>query len=256
MILSSDPLETAEVALANLVATYEAIGLALDGAFRIEGDGYRGVLSPIHHGAGNFALARNLGAHSARELAKIAYEKPELFIYLLPGDDETASSESLRRAGFRIFAVQAVMARSAEPLKLPRRSRLVEATSASARMELMDFLTKQFFEYQPRSFRMHLAVATARAEACRLFELRDRRLRVAGAMTTELQGAFGIYDVAVRDGYRGAGLGGELVEDLLTLIPEDSRIATLQCLRPLIPWYGRYGFEPVGEMTTFVLDER
>lgn len=255
MILSSDPSEAAEIALANLVGTYEAIGLALDGAFRLDGDRYRGVLSPIQHGVGNFALARNLGAHSARELGRIARERPELFVYLLPGEDEAAASEALRRAGFRIFAVQAIMARSPEPLVLPRRSRMVEATSASARMELMDFLTKQFFEFQPRSFRMHLAVATARAPECRLFEIRDRRLRVAGAMTTELQGAFGIYDVAVRDGYRGAGLGRELLEDVLAMIPESSKIATLQCLRPLMSWYGRYGFTPVGEMTTFVMDE-
>ena len=253
-----DPIRDAETALANLVATYEAIGLALEGAFRFDGEGYRGVLSAIQHGAGNFALVRNPGPRAARELAAIAGERPELFIYLLPsatGDSDAAAAESLRRAGFRLFAVQAVMARPAIPLELHRRSRMVEATGISPRIELMDFLTKQFFEYHPREFRMHLAVATARAEVCRLFEIRDRRLRVAGAMTTELQGAYGLYDLAVRDGYRGAGLGRELLNDLLSNIPERTRLVTLQCLRPLIPWYERAGFAPVGEMATFVRDE-
>ena len=56
MILAPEILDAREAALANLVATYEAIGLSLEGAFRIDGEGYRGVLSPIRHGAGNFAL--------------------------------------------------------------------------------------------------------------------------------------------------------------------------------------------------------
>ena len=253
--LERDPLALRETALANLVATYEAIGLALEGAFRFDGEGYRGVLSPIQHGVGNFALVRNPGPRAARELAAIGRERPELFVYLLPGESDAAASESLRRAGFGVFAVQAVMGRPPEPLVLHRRSRMVEAATLAARIELMDFLTKQFFEYQPRAFRMHLAVATARAEACRLVEIRDRRLRVAGAMTTELQGAYGLYDVAVRDGYRGAGLGRELLEDLLSLIPPTARLVTLQCLRPLVAWYERVGFGTLGEMTTFVMQE-
>ncbi len=231
--------------------TYEAIALTMEGAFRVEGEGYRGVLSPVAHGVCNLVFAHDPSPGAARELAGIAREKPELFVYLLPSPDAPAYAETLRRAGFATHAVQAVMVRGTEPPP-PRRSRLVEAVTLSARVELMEFLTKQFFEFGTREFRGRLAVATTRAEACRLWELRERRLRVAGAMTTLLGGAYGLYDVAVRDGYRGDGLGSELVLDLLARTPPEARLATLQCARPLAGWYAAFGFETVGEMTTFV----
>lgn len=245
-----------EVALANVVRTYEAIALSLEGAFRIEGEGYRGVLSPVPHGVANMVFALDPTPSAAHELARIAEEKPELFVYLLPSKGEPVYAETIRRAGFRVHAIQAMMVRPNAPYPTPtwgpRRSRLVEAETLSQRIELMEFLTKQFFEFGTREFRGHLAVATTRAAVCRLWEIRERRLRVAGAMTTLLGGGYGLYDVAVRDGYRGAGLGRELVMDLLTRAPAEARLATLQCHRPLLGWYEALGFESVGEMTTFV----
>ena len=116
----------------------------------------------------------------------------------------------------------------------------------------MEFLTKQFFEFGTREFRSTLSVATTRTAVCRLWEIRERRLRVAGAVTTLLGGGYGLYDVAVRDGYRGAGLGSELVTDLLTRAPAEAKLATLQCHLPLLGWYEGLGFTSVGDMTTFV----
>lgn len=237
-------------AIANLRATYVALGLAVPGAYRLEGNGYEGVLGPEAHGVCNFAVVETISPATASELANVARESPAFCIYFLApeGSENRSGAETLRRAGFGNPSIQKVLIREYCPTA--PEAALDRIERAEERRELSDLLTHIFFEFAPLQFRRVMAQATADAAGTQLFAWREGGEVLGGAMACATSETWGLYDVGVKEPFRGRGIGRRIVEGVANLAPYGSRFVTLQCHRPLAPWYKAMGFEEVAEMTT------
>lgn len=254
---AGDPL--GPVAIANLIGTYTALGLAVPGAFSFEGDGYSGVVSPEPHGVCNFAVVTKATPFGATELARLAGDSPAFCVYAVtdPKTNPTEAkrtAETFRRAGFGEPVVQSVMAR--EPCPAAPEPSLLEVKAYAERHELAAFLARVFFEFGPEEFRAVLGQATADGEGARLFAWREGEETLGGAMASAAGGAWGLYDIAVRETSRRRGIGRRLVEAVAALAPFGSEAVSLQCHRPMTPWYAGMGFRPLAEMTTLRLIRR
>lgn len=246
--------DLAKAAIANLIGTYTALGLAVPESYPFSGDGYAGVLSPAPHGVANFAVLHRPTPEAARELAGLAAESPAFCLYLIsdperdPGIARRAA-EIVRRAGFADPTPQAVMTRLPHAVA-PSESNVTEVgPEIGARDELTRLLARVFFEFAPEPFRDVLARATARAEGGRLFAWREGDEIIGGAMAHPAAEAWGLYDIAVTEPWRRRGIGARLVRAVAAEAPDGAPIS-LQCHRPLQAWYERLGFVAVAQMTT------
>ena len=125
-----------------------------------------------------------------------------------------------------------------------------EARSMPERLLAARFMTETFFGKTSVESRNLVTDATANCKH-RLYAWRDGEGIAAAVMLSETAGVLGLYNLCVRPDVRERGYGSDAVGFIQELAAEKGLAVVLQCQPELVDWYGKRGFDPVGELRAF-----
>jgi ribosomal protein S18 acetylase RimI-like enzyme len=243
------------VARRCLLATYESLASAVPETKFEEKYGWRLVLGPEDMSFCNCAGGFDLGAPDARravrELALKSIERPALVVYSITGDQPETIPAVLEEEGFRTKHQLVQMA--LRPTPIEPEADLKEAPNMILRRSIAMFMSTQFFSSSPREYRRKISQATA-ASNHRIFAYGHLHAPAGAVMTSESEESLGIFNLCVREGIRGEGLGTRMVKTLQAEAAEKGLPIILQCEAGLTNWYERLGFEKIGIVRWYRFD--
>jgi ribosomal protein S18 acetylase RimI-like enzyme len=238
-----------------LLATYVGLASSVEGAEVIEREDWTLCLGPPEVKFCNFAAKFDIKSDgSFRELLQIARSRstPEegcCVTFMVCGEDQPSDlAFRLALAGFgsRYELHHFVWSPQWPPAPAEPALRLKEATLLRERVKAAQFMAYQFFPHRSKRDREPMVEATVHS-GHRLFYLQDLPGRLTGAMMiSSTNEANGLYNVCVRGGNRGRGIGRRLVRSAQELAKAEGRPLYLQCTDDLMSWYEQLGFTELG----------
>jgi ribosomal protein S18 acetylase RimI-like enzyme len=246
-------IEIVQLASENLLNTYFALGLAIPNTTMIQEEGYRACMGEFDHPICNFAARLNLDPWSAKQLRELAAKKKVFNVYSLPTDQPRHVSELLHRCDFRVTyrLVQMV----AEPTRSHHGPTMRRSESIEKRLDTATFMTEQFFNRHPETFRARVAHATADAGEMELYELLVYDRRCGAVMLCPGENFVGVYNLCVASENRGVGLGRQITGWALSEAFKRGKLVTLQCDSLLQGWYSDQGFRTTGTIDVYTLSK-
>lgn len=236
----------------NLLETYARLGRAVPGATIEEKPEYLLCSGEFGHPVCNFAARLRLGPGTANELASIASQRLSFHLYRLPTDEPQNIDIFLSAAGFEDrHMLKQMVGSNCEGAEAD----IEWATTAATRLEVAEFMIRQFFAKKSADFRERLALTVALAHDLELVSLREGAGFVAAAMLCASERMLGFYNVCVSAPMRGRGVGTKLVNRLIHEANQRNLTPTLQCELQLAPWYKSLGFTECGEVRVLALGD-
>lgn len=242
-----------EAAIGNLRKTYLAIGLATDGAKKIEMDGAVVCVSSQNHPVGNFAVVDRCDDLTAKDLALYAGSKDAFHLYVTPDAAKNGTAVALSKRGFRPVHSLQVMWAAAPPLANPIKIELIQTDEL--RRVVADYMADQFFARRGMQIAECVAEAT-HGSGLDLCEIRVGHDRVGVVMLASDEKTLGIYNLVVAPNLRNRGYGAMALREIRTIAQKNGQAVTLQCENSLAGWYRGNDFDSCGEIIVYVLERR
>ena len=233
----------ADPSIENLVETYAALALALDGTEVRRWETGIAARNPADLPSTSFVVSW-ADSPSWYEDAVSRFERWTPKIVYRVGDIGRATDE--------LWHAQTLSLLESRLLDPEEPFTLVPEETPQDRAEVAAFMAGIFFEGQQPERRRAIEQATARALRCRLYSVLEGGRRVAAVMLHRTPGALGLYNLCVVPWMRGRGLGASIVRQVQTDASRAGVPVVLQCRAELVRWYRRLGFRTVAELAVLV----
>ena len=227
-----------------MMETYFCLGLAGSETGTYADDGILGCMSANNHPVHNFCFAVRPTTESVTRLRDLALIKPGYCVYMLPSLERPSHEEMLTRAGFvqsnELHVLTFPMSASTN-WNSPEET-FTPVVGHAERLRFATMITALFFDNADPDFLSGLADVTASENGCELLAVHRASGVIGGIMLSRRDRTFGIYNIAVANRLRHRGIGTSMVRTLVKQGVAENRIVTLQCHKPLVPWYENMGF--------------
>ncbi|HLO97513.1 MAG TPA: GNAT family N-acetyltransferase [Fimbriimonas sp.] len=228
-----------------MIETYFALAKGAPGFSSFQRGTIIGARADSDHPSCNFAFISEI---PPQDITEILDELPNS-VYCLPQLEIETIADQLQRNGFmRGGDLEFMYLVNPSPeSNLDLRS----VTGYLNRFELTETLARLFFPKQEPHFGQVLASLVAEASDCLLLSYEEANTFIGGAMLHTVGGTTGLYNIAIKESKRHRGHGKRLVNNLLSIALQRTKVVTLQCAPALVPWYESLGFRRYGTMLTF-----
>ncbi|MBI1756247.1 MAG: GNAT family N-acetyltransferase [Fimbriimonas ginsengisoli] len=232
----------AEVAAANLLATYFTLGAASPGSRIWHEPGFTACFAEWEHPICNFAANVKLSSEVASRLAQLAGERPNFNVYTF--DALLSSHNCLELAGFKVRTRLVQMAWEPEEFAPVVQRPLAHP---EGRQEIAHFMAWQFFGNQTADYRARLAETIVNARDLELVSFfHGRELAAAAMLSCSPEEILGVYNLCVKSSLRGRGWGRDLMLAIEAMAWQKHQTVILQCDASLKQWYAQVGFTQIG----------
>lgn len=242
--------ETVQTVRAVTVATYLGLVEPINGAVISKPAGFTLVRGPGAFSFCNFAAEFD-AENSKDAVAALIEQSGEcagFYVFVMTGDKPEDLSETLLAEGFELR--QELTSMVWEPVECQAGPSLDRVTDQNDRSFVTKFMCEQFFARLPIEAREAIAAATA-ASRNQIFKIGESETPQAAVMLVPGSGSIGLYNLCVRPGLRGQGIGKSVVESIKSGAAQNGIKVVLQCDRSLVPWYQGLGFQTVGSVRAY-----
>ncbi len=239
----------------NALATYLGLVQNIPGSVLTKSYGVTLVRGPGSFSFCNFAFVTEIDpidiASVVDLLIKNMNECSSFCVFVFSTDTSQELIVRMHLSGFRVRqALKCLVSRHKGP---GEDLDLFEHLEKEDRLAVSKFMAGQFFGWMSSDSRKTIALATALSPH-RLLSVGPLDELEGATMLVESSGITGIYNLCVKEGRRGLGLGSKIVRTVQAQAGKIGCPVGILCEPGLVSWYQLQNFEQVGSIDVYCFD--